>query len=162
MFLLQILGAVAALFLLTLVIPPVRRFVYQKPWWTITKRHLATLMGKPYFKVTIFETGRGQVGIDAQYNIHFIYQLDGIYSAAGATHYNRDMEEQAKIAIYLYDSIGQIAENYMPLPTAEQIEGMDLDDGVPPMALNGGEEVRQVVDLANNPGTTSRLDVEMG
>lgn len=131
------------------------------PWLSVISKLWYTLLGKPYFKVTMVDIGSGQTGIDAQYNIHFIYQLDNLYSRTGSTIYQRDLKEQHKITIYLYDSINQIADEYgirdEPEIEHETMEGI-------PMAVGGGEEVKQVVDIAtmDRSGNNSRLDIEMG
>lgn len=138
-----------------------------RPWFTILSLHTHTMLGKPYFKVLIFQTDKvGNVAIDTYYNVHFLYALDAIYKQAGSDYYDPSIEEQGKIAIYLYDTIGNIAENYMP---AEQLilDEEDIGADVPAMAYRGGEEVRQVVDLADNPQANPQaranpLDVEMG
>lgn len=125
------------------------------------------MLGKPYFKVLIFQTDKvGNVAIDTYYNVHFLYALDAIYKQAGSDYYDASIEEQGKIAIYLYDTIGNIAENYMP---AEQliVDEEDIGADVPAMFNMGGEEVRQVVDLAENPqanpeANRNPLDVKMG
>jgi len=139
-----------------------RRFV-ARPWWTIIKLHAFTMLGKPYFKVFIFQTDRvGNVGIDAHFNIHFIYELDNAYELAKATHFNKHLDDNAKVAIYLSDNLGQIAEQYLPVDSEVQdLINESLTGDVPPMTLQGGEEVRQVVDLADR-GKDSTLDIEMG
>ncbi len=137
-----------------------RRFL-ARPWWTMFVMALHTLMGKPYFKTFIWRTDSGHSAIDAHHNIHFIYELDRMYAAAGSDYYDQNLEDQAKIAIYLYDTIGNIAENYMP-PEEINIGEDDIGADVPPLAFRGGEEVKQVVDLADRPGSGNRLDVEMG
>ncbi len=122
---------------------------------------LHTVRGKPYFKVFIWRTEAGQTAIDAHHNIHFIYELDRTYAAAGSDYYDANLEDQAKVAIYLYDTLGNIAENYMPV---EQISLGEDDIGadVPALGWRGGEAVKQTIDLADNPVSGSRLDVEMG
>lgn len=131
------------------------------PWFNVISKVWHTILGKPYFKVTMVDIGNGQIGIDAQYNIHFIYQLDNLYSRTGSTIYQRDLEEQHKITIYLYDSINQIADEY-GIRDEPTIEDEDFE-GIP-MAVRGGEEVKQVVDIASmdRAGNNSRLDIEMG
>ena len=86
-----------------------------RPWLTILALQAHTLFGKPYFKVLIFQTDTvGNVGIDAHYNLHFIYELDAAYAQAGSDYYDPSIDKQGKIAIYLYDTTGNIAEKYMP------------------------------------------------
>ena len=139
------------------------RRVIARPWWTLVKLHVSNMLGKPYFKVFIFQTDRvGNVGIDAHYNIHFIYELDNAYERAGATHYNKHLDDNAKVAVYLSDNLGQIADNYLPVDQeVQELIDESLAGGVPPMKLQGGEEVRQVVDLADRK-ENSTLDIEMG
>jgi hypothetical protein len=121
-----------------------------------------TMLGKPYFKVFIFQTDRvGNVAIDAHYNIHFIYELDGVYAMAKSDYYDRNLEQQAKVSIYLYDTLGNIAENYMP-PEELMFDENDIGADVPAMGFRGGDEVRQVVDLADRSSSNSPLDVKMG
>jgi len=143
-----------------------RQFI-ARPWFTIVSMHIHTLFGKPYFKVLIFQTDRvGNVAIDTYHNVHFMYSLDAIYKQAGSDYYDSSIEEQGKIAIYLYDTIGNIAENYMPLEELV-VDEDDIAADVPAMGFRGGEEVRQVVDLADNPQANPQanqnpLDVKMG
>lgn len=140
-----------------------RRFI-ARPWFTIIALNLYTLLGKPYFKVFIFQTDAvGNVGIDAHYNIHFIYELDAAYAKAGSDYYDASLAQQEKVAIYLYDTTGNIAEKYMP-PEELILGEDDIGADIPGMAFRGGEEVRQVVDLAEHPGNkrASSLDVKMG
>jgi hypothetical protein len=137
-----------------------KRFI-ARPWLTMLIMAIYTMFGKPYFKVFIFQTERGNVAIDAHYNIHFIYELDGVYDQADTDYYDKNLEQQAKVAIYLYDTLGNIAENYMP-PEEIVLGEDDIGDDIPPLAFRGGEEVRQVVDLADKNAPTSPLDVKMG
>ena len=138
-----------------------KRF-FARPWLTLITMTVYTMLGKPYFKVFIFQTDKvGNVAIDSHYNIHFIYELDNVYALAESDYYDKNLEQQAKVAIYLYDTLGTIAERYMPV---EELVLGDDDIGadVPPLAFRGGEEVRQVVDLADRSGPLSPLDVKMG
>lgn len=138
-----------------------RKFI-TRPWLTIMMMAIYTMLGKPYFKVFIFQTDKtGNVAIDAHYNIHFIYELDGVYAMAESDYYDKNLEQQAKVSIYLYDTLGNIAENYMP-PEELILGEDDIGADVPAMAFRGGEEVRQVVDLADRSAPTSSLDVKMG
>jgi hypothetical protein len=143
------------------------KHILSRPWLTMVSKHLHTIMGKPYFKVIVFQTGKvGTVAIDAHYNIHFIYALDAVYAQAGSDYYDPSLEDQGKVAIYLYDTTGNIAENYMP-PEQLIVDEDDIAADVPVMGFRGGEEVRTVVDLAEHPNSpaasrTSPLDVKMG
>jgi len=143
-----------------------RQFI-ARPWFTIISMAVHTVMGKPYFKVFIFQTDKvGNVAIDAHYNVHFVYSLDAIYAQAGSDYYDPTLDEQGKVAIYLYDTVGNIAENYMP-PEQLIVDEDDIAADVPVMGFRGGEEVRTIVDLAEHPNSpaarrTSPLDVKMG
>ena len=139
------------------------RRVVARPWWTLLKLHVSTMFGKPYFKAFIFQTDQvGNVGIDAHYNIHFIYDLDNAYELVGAAQYNKHLDNNAKVAIYLADNLGQIADKYLPVDSEVQdLIDESLTGDIPPMTLQGGEEVRQVVDLADRQ-RDSKLDIEMG
>lgn len=134
---------------------------FARPWWTMFKMSIASMLGKPYLKVFLFRTRDGSMGIDAHYNIHFLYDLDNRYERAGAEHYDRNLEDQAKVAIYLYDNLASIAENYMPQPDLQDLLE-EMGEDAPPLAFRGGEAVRQVVDLGKPGGGKSTLDVEMG
>ena len=127
-----------------------------RPWLTILSLHIHTLFGKPYFKVFFVRAdGNGGVGVDAHHNIHFIYELDNYYARAGAEHYDRNMEEQAKVSIYLYDTMTNLAEHYLPLDQEVQDVIDEMNEDAPPLAFRGGEEIRQVVDLANEGGSSN-------
>ncbi len=136
-----------------------------RPWASIIALKYYTLFGMPYYKMIIFRIGRGECGVDAHFNIHFIYELDNAYAQADSDYYDANLEDEAKVAIYMYDTVGNIAEKYMPLEELV-VDGNDIDTDVPPMAFrDGGESATTVVDLANRSGNTksgSSLDVEMG
>jgi len=136
-----------------------------RPWASIIALKYYTLFGMPYYKMIIFRIGRGECGVDAHYNIHFIYELDNAYAQAESDYYNANLEDQAKVAIYMYHTVGNIAEKYMPLEELV-VDGHDIETDVPPMAFrDGGEPVTTVVDLAEHPGNIaakSPLDVKMG
>ncbi len=137
-----------------------RQFI-ARPWFTIIMMNFYTILGKPYYKVYMFRTARGDTAIDAHFNIHFIYELDNIYAQAGSDYYDVNLEDEAKVAIYTYDTIGNVAEKYMPIEELVYDEA-DIAADVPAMGFRGGEEVRQVVDLADRGKSTSPLDVKMG
>lgn len=134
---------------------------FVKPWLTILVKTLYTIAGKPYLKVTITNQKDGMVGVDAIYNPHFIYQLDNDYRRGGATHYDVTAPDNEKIAIYVYDAFGSIAENYIPLPQIED-EDEDLGANIPTMAIRGGQEVKQVVDIGKNSQDMRSVNIETG
>lgn len=108
-------------------------------------KHLFTALGKPYFR-TVISRGKeqGTTNVDAQFNSLFIYEIERIYRVEGGDLMTPTAPDNEKVAIYLYDTISNIAEPYIPPPTNALEE---LDDSVPPMGFRGGEEVKQVVDL---------------
>jgi len=135
-----------------------------RPWLSIFMKTVYTLLGKPYFKTMIFHAGEvPNVGVDAIYNIHFIYQLDNAYSAAGANHYDRDAPDNEKVAIYLFDSITNLAEPYIPIHRL--VDGIDEEtEGLPAINMGEGDHATTRVDLSDvgqlNDG--ARLDVRVG
>jgi hypothetical protein len=135
-----------------------------RPWLSILTKVIYTLLGKPYFKTMIFHAGEvPNVGVDAIYNIHFIYQLDNAYSAAGADHYDRDAPDNEKVAIYLFDSISNLAEPYIPV--RQLIDGIDEEtEGLPAINLGQGDHATTRVNL-NDPNQIndgSQLDLKVG
>jgi len=135
-----------------------------RPWLSIFMKTIYTLLGKPYFKTTIFHAGEvPNVGVDAIYNIHFIYQLDNAYSAAGANHYDRDAPDNEKVAIYLFDSITNLAEPYIPIN--QILDGIDEGtEGLPAINLGQGDHATTRVNL-NDPNQVndgSQLDLKVG
>ena len=133
---------------------------FLEPW----KQFWATIRQQPYFRVIIENTKGeedGMVKINANHNYQFLWKLDKSYqSLGGATDYEATMPDHAKVAIFLDDITTDIAEPYRPdiMPGGDQ----EMEEGVP-MYLNGGQEVKQVVDLAdtlNQKGAS--VGVEMG
>lgn len=132
-----------------------------KKYWTIVCKGLATLTGKPYFKVYLFHHQQiGTVAIDAYYNSHFIYKLDQAYKENDAKHYKMTLPDEQKVAIYMYDVLGGIAENYINIKDLYD-DSDPYGEGVPPMSMHGGESVRQVVDLADN-SNNSGIQIHTG
>lgn len=122
------------------------------------------VFGKPYM-ITIFTgTKDGSMSIEAQFNNLFIYELDRQYAQMSSEMYNPMADDNEKIAIYLYDVLSNIADNYLP---AEKPQYMvdDIAADVPTMGRNGGETVRQVVDLSDVSSKTvsnNGIDYEQG
>ncbi len=120
-------------------------------------KHIATALGRPYHHTAITRgTERGTANVDAQFNSLFIYELERLYDSDPKTEniIDRMAPDNEKVAIYLYDMIANIAENYLP---PEPVMGQDIGADVPPLAYRGGEEVRQVVDLGKQ-GSNSTVD----
>lgn len=119
-------------------------------------KHIFTALGRPYFRTT-FSRGSepGEATVDAQFNSLFIYELERVYKSKGDNTILDPMApENEKIAVYMYDVIGNIAENYLPP------EGMpeEIDEGVPMLGYRGGEEVKQIVDLGKE-ARKSNIDI---
>lgn len=119
-------------------------------------KHVYTALGRPYFHTTISHgKERGSVTVDAQFNNIFIYEMERTYRLKGEDKIlNSLAEDNEKVAVYLYDVIANIAENYLP---SEHAPMEDIGADVPAMGFRGGEEVRQVVDLGK-PSDGSNVD----
>ena len=115
------------------------------------------MAGKPYFRTTFSNGKDGDVVIDAQFNSLFIYELDRMYQSSGSEMFKPLAPENEKVAIYMYDVMSNIADEYLP---AEVPMIGDIAADVPPM----GVPVKQVVDIADTPGQNpkSGMDIEMG
>lgn len=123
------------------------------------------ILGRPYMRTIFIGTKDGSMSIDAQFNNLFIYELDRQYSQLPTDMYNPMADDNGKIAVYLYDVISGIADDYLPPERGSMLEDIAAD--VPGMHLSGGEEVRQVVDLGDVSNKTIsnngvRVDVEQG
>ena len=123
----------------------------------------ATIRQRPYLRIVIRNTKEGEDGIaqiDADYNPQFMWDLDRYYGKLGkGIDYDATMPDNAKIAIFMDDVTADVAEQYRPDMPPEFSDG--LDDQVPPMFLNGGQEVKQVVDIAGIKDKTN-VTVETG
>lgn len=104
-----------------------------------------TALGRPYFKVNFryFRAGPGGIYVDAFYNNFFIYELERIYTKKGDGKVLEPLSDDEKILVYLYDLIADQAEEIIP-----QGEINEFGEEIPMLAYRGGEEVRQVVDIA--------------
>lgn len=127
------------------------------------KQFWATIRQKPYLRIVMEnteESEEGMVRINANHNYQFMWKLDRTYMNLGNnTDYEANMPDHAKIAVFMDDITTDIAEPYRSEygPGPEETE-----EGVP-MFLNGGEEVKQVVDLADTlKQQGSKVDVQMG
>lgn len=103
------------------------------------------MAGKPYFRTTFSNGKDGSTEIDAQFNSLFIYELDRMYQTSGSEMFKPMAPENEKVAIYMYDVLSNIADDYLP---AEHPMIGDIAADVPPM----GVSVTQVVDIADTPG----------
>jgi hypothetical protein len=122
------------------------------------------ILGRPYMR-TVFTGARdGSMSIDAQFNNLFIYELDHQYQQMGSEVYNPMADDNEKIAIYLYDVLSGIADDFLP-PEKPYNMVDDIAADVPPMGYRGGDEVRQVVDLSDVSAKTvsnNGIDIEKG
>ena len=110
-------------------------------------KHIFTILGRPFFKASFFYHDADRVSIDAEFNSMFIYELERLYRQRGQEKVLEPLDhDQDKVAVYLYDLISGIAEDYLPEENME-----DIAPDVPMLGFRGGEEVRQVVDLGQPP-----------
>lgn len=103
------------------------------------------------------------MSIDAQFNSLFIYELDRQYLEMASDMYNPMSDDNEKIAVYLYDVLSGIAEDYLPPEKPYMVEDIAAD--VQPMGYRGGETVKQVVDLSDVASKTisnNGIDIERG
>ncbi len=123
------------------------------------------VIGRPYMRTIFTGTKDGAMSIDAQFNNLFIYELDRQYADMQSEMFNLKADDNEKIAVYLYDVLGGIADNYLP-PEKPYNMVDDIAADVPPMGFrNGGDEVRQVVDLSDVGAKTisnNGIDIEKG
>lgn len=122
------------------------------------------IIGRPYMRTVFIGSTDGSMSIDAQFNSLFIYELDRQYQQMTTDMYDPMADDNEKIAVYLYDVLSGIAENYLP---PEKPHGMveDIAPDVPTMGFRGGEDVRQVVDLSDVSAKTvsnNGVDIERG
>ncbi len=119
-------------------------------------KHILTALGIPYFRTTFTSTKNGDgVNVDAQFNSLFIYKMERLYRAKNEKILEPLAEDNEKVAIFLYDVIAPIAEEYLP-PENGPMED-PLGEGIPMLGHQGGEDVRQVVDLGK-PDAGSNVD----
>lgn len=121
----------------------------------VDEKETKSIKGEPYFLATISIDDNGKATLEEDHNKHFIYYLDKSYKSNRAP-YDPDAEDVSKVAVFMYDVISQVAIPYLP------VDETDLDDenpdlnNIPPLAIRGGKEVKQVVDL--NPNQASPND----
>ena len=122
------------------------------------------VLGRPYMRTIFTGTKDGAMSIDAQFNNLFIYELDRQYGDMQSEMFNLKADDNEKIAVYLYDVLGGIADNYLP-PEKPYNMVDDIAADVPAMPYHGGDEVRQVVDLSDVGAKTisnNGIDIEKG
>lgn len=120
-------------------------------------KNYKSMIGQPYFVATFSLNKDSDVGVETDYNKHFIYDLDRAYAKNQAP-YDPTAEDHAKIAVYLFDIVNQIAAAH--LPNDEEFDPDDPMRYVPALAVSGGKENKQVVDLGRRDATTeSVIDV---
>ena len=128
----------------------------------VDEKEMKSIRGEPYFLATLRIDDQGKATLEEDHNKHFIYYLDKSYKSNNAP-YDPDADEVSKIAVFMYDVISQVALPHIPMEEA------DLDDlnpdlsNIPPLAIRGGKEVKQVVDLNPNQASDITLvDFERG
>ena len=127
------------------------------------KKTFLTLFGSPYFRVTIRLKKDMTTEIDADFNNFFIIKLDQLYSGKEGT-WDSSLEDSDKVAIYLYDVIYGVVEPILPEEATsreELLEQEDLDN-IPPLAVRGGKEVKQIVDLGNEDKSAGKVNIRLG
>lgn len=121
------------------------------------------ILGRPYLRTVFTGSKDGSMSIDAQFNSLFIYELDRQYLEMASDMYNPMSDDNEKIAVYLYDVLSGIAEDYLPPEKPYMVEDIAAD--VQPMGYRGGETVKQVVDLSDVASKTisnNGIDIERG
>ena len=121
------------------------------------------VLGRPYLRTVFTGSKDGSMSIDAQFNSLFIYELDRQYLEMASDMYNPMSDDNEKIAVYLYDVLSGIAEDYLPPEKPYMVEDIAAD--VQPMGYRGGETVKQVVDLSDVASKTisnNGIDIERG
>lgn len=135
-------------------------------WATIKNpsKLLANINNEPYFRavITLDENQATQINVD--FNSNFVYELDELYRTNPA--YQRAQSNNDKMAVLLHDITSGIFLTTFPedpdeVDPEELFQRDDLSN-IPPLAIHGGKEVKQVVDLANPDENTREVRVELG
>ena len=119
-----------------------------------TKKEKATLKEKPYLQVSIIMGKDNRIQTDADFNKFAIAVIDDEYQAADVDYYDPTMSDNAKVAIYLSDTMNTIAANYLPDSFKNDIKDIadeyqnELIDASQVPDMQGNFE-KQVVDLGN-------------
>lgn len=122
------------------------------------------VLGRPYMRTVFTGAKDGSMSIDAQFNSLFIYELDHQYQQMATEMYNPMADDNEKIAIYLYDVLSGIADDFLP-PEKPYNMVDDIAADVPPMSFQGGQGVKQVVDLSDVSSKTvsnNGIDIAKG
>lgn len=119
-------------------------------WW-------CTFRGKPYFR-TIIKNNRGGVGVNisAEFNQFFIHDLDRTYQASRAATYRPTAPDNEKVALYLYDVVSGIADDYLK---EDMPPGLEYEEDLPVLELRDSGISPQVIDLGDGKG---KVDFEAG
>ena len=99
-----------------------------------------------YMKVTIIMGKDNRMQTDVDINKFAVAVIDSEYQAAKVDYYHPSMEDNAKLAIYLSDTMNTIASNYLPEEFKREVQDVidDYRGEVPDMS---GNFDKQVVDL---------------
>ncbi len=149
--------------MLTILITAITFFVLGHFFGILIIKGINNMLGRPYMTTVFTGEKEGSMSINAMFNNLFIYELDRQYSQIPSDMYDPMADDNEKIAIYLYDVLSNIADNYLPEKPQYMID--DIAANVPSMGGNGGKTVRQVVDLSDVSSKTvsnNGIDLEQG
>jgi len=106
----------------------------------------ATEAQLPFLKVSILMSRDGQMQTDVNFNKFAIGMIDTDYQSAEVDYYHPTMDDNAKVAIYLSDTLNTIAANYLPDEFKEVVKDAvdEYENDVPELS---GNFDKQVVDL---------------
>ena len=118
---------------------------------------LCNFRGKPYFLTVIKNNPDGVgVNISAEFNPFFIHELDKAYLESRANTYKPTAPDNEKVALYLYDVISGIADEYI---REEMLPGLEYEEDIPIMDLRDSGISPQVIELGDGKG---KIDFEAG
>ncbi len=119
-------------------------------WW-------CSFRGIPYFRTIIRNNPDGVgVNISAEFNKFFIHNLDRTYQASSSATYKPTAPDNEKVALYLFDVISGIADDYLQ---EDMPPGLEYEEDLPTMDLRGSGISPQVIDLGDGKG---KVDFETG
>lgn len=124
------------------------------------KKWLASVAGQPFLYVEMKTSNSGELDVNTMFNKHLIDHLDKLYKKNGYP-YDDEAPDDGKVVIFIADCFSDQAAEYLPPPDLEdEVLQDDFLAGIPPLTFRGGtagQEVRQVVDLADRkPGDSEQ------
>lgn len=115
-----------------------------KKWWY-------NMVNKPLLDVRITVNLERKLEFEIRYNQVFIYELERQYKDVDVMNYAETNDD--KVALMLYDTLFSIVDPMLPHqedPIDEvDREALEAYQNIPPMAIRGGTENKQVVDIAD-------------